>query len=194
VIQRARLDALTDGVFAFAMTLLVLDLRLPDGFAPHSSREFLSGLYELEGQYIAYVISFFVLGARWLTQVSHRGVPERTTGKYGIWVLIYLFLITSIPFSTMVVGRYNDFAPATWLYALNLILSAGASLRMTFLAEEGADKPAERGDHFGSIMLIVSALVSVGLSFWTPEYATLAYLLNLAPPLRRHIAGRADPQ
>jgi uncharacterized membrane protein len=190
MIQRARLDALTDGVFAFAMTLLVLDLRLPDGFEPHSAAELIAALHDLEGQYIAYVISFFVLGARWLAQVSHRTVPEQTSGTYGIWVLIHLFLITSIPFTTMLVGRYNDFAPATWLYALNMILSALASLRMTFLAEEENDSGAERSDHFRSIVLIVSALVSVALSFVTPQYATLAYLLNLVPPLRQRFRGK----
>jgi hypothetical protein len=90
----------------------------------------------------------------------------------------------------MVVGRYNDFAPATWLYALNMILSAGASLRMTFLAEEEADEGAERDDHFGSIVLILSALGSVALSFITPQYATLAYLLNVAPQLRRRLTRK----
>lgn len=183
MIQRARLDALTDGVFAFAMTLLVLDLRLPEGVEPQSSGELIGALRGLEGQYGAYVISFFVLGIRWLARVRHRGVPEQTSARYGTWVLVYLFLITSIPFSSMVVGRYNDFAPATWLYAANMILSAAASLRMSYLVEEKSDAASERDDHSGSILLIVSALASVALSFLTPQYATLAYLINLARPV-----------
>lgn len=190
MIQRARLDALTDGVFAFAMTLLVLDLRLPDAFNPLTSSDFVNGLRQLEAQYLAYVISFFVLGLRWLAVASNRGLPEQTSTRYGFWVLVYLFFIASIPFSTMVVGRFNDFAPATWLYALNIMLSAAASLRMSLLAEEETDATAERRDHFGSILLIVSALASVALSFVVPQYATLAYLLNLARPLKRRIAGR----
>ncbi len=191
MIPRARLDALTDGVFAFAMTLLVLDLRLPDDFSPHSASELLHALKQLDSQYTAYVISFFVLGARWLAQAGHRRVPEQTSRRYALWVLVYLFLITSIPFSTMVVGRYNDFAPAIWLYATNMILSAVASLRMSLLAEEEADAASERDDHFGAVLIIASALLSVALSWLTPQYATLAYVLNFASPLKPRIVGRS---
>ena len=76
MIPKARLDALTDGIFAFAMTLLVLDLRLPDGFAAASAGDLLHALSSLSGQLVAYVISFAVLGARWLGQIRSRA-PER---------------------------------------------------------------------------------------------------------------------
>ena len=185
MIPKSRLDALTDGVFAFAMTLLVLDLRLPDTFHPASTAELLGGLRELSGQFLAYMISFFVLGIRWLAQAGARGVPETTSGRYGRWVLVYLFFITCIPFSTMVIGRYDDLAPAAWLYAANMILSALASLRMSFLAEEEANRAADRRSRVVLLLLIVTALLSVAMSFVTPAYATLAYLPNALPLLVR---------
>ena len=80
MIPKSRLDALTDGVFAFAMTLLVLDLRLPDTFHPASTAELLGGLRELSGQFLAYVISFFVLGIRWLAQAGAHGVRKLPAG------------------------------------------------------------------------------------------------------------------
>ena len=111
-------------------------------------------------------------------------MPETTSTGYGYWVLIYLFFVSCIPFSTMVVGRYAGFAPAVWLYAANLILSALASLCMAFLAKREASGPTEQRIRADAV-LIVSAVLSAAISFAAPSYATLAYLLNLAPPLAR---------
>ena len=183
-IPKARLDAITDGIFAFAMTLLVLDLRLPVGFNPKSGIELVAALRDLQGQYIAYIISYYVLGLRWLAQVSERGVPEIVSGKYGRWQLIYLFFITSIPFSTMVVGRYEPLQAATWIYATNMILSGLCSIRLAYLAEQerGADEHRDRPE---LATLIASAVLSVVLSFITPAHAMWAYLLNIWPYLAR---------
>ena len=60
-ISKSRLDALTDGVFAFAMTLLVVKFDLPEDFHPKSAAELISGLLGLGGTFIAYVVSFLVL-------------------------------------------------------------------------------------------------------------------------------------
>jgi uncharacterized membrane protein len=184
-IPKMRLDAVTDGIFAFAMTLLVLDLRLPDDFDPHSSSDLLTALLDLRSQYIAYIISFFVLSLRWLGQVSAReGVPEKVSYGYGAWVLIYLFFITSIPFTTMLLGRYGDYPEATWLYGANMILSVLCSIRLSYLAEEERGDDAHR-DRPDLATLIVSAALSIVLSLFIPAYATLAYLINIWPVFAR---------
>ncbi len=61
-IPRHRLDGLTDAVFGVAMTLLVLDLRLPEAAHFKNVSELLHALLELSTQFLTYVISFFVLG------------------------------------------------------------------------------------------------------------------------------------
>ena len=71
-ISKARLDALTDGVFAFAMTLLVVNLVLPEDFRPTSDAELTSALVDLHGTLIAYVITFLVLASFWLGR-AHQG-------------------------------------------------------------------------------------------------------------------------
>jgi uncharacterized membrane protein len=185
MIPKSRIDALADGVFAFAMTLLVLDLRLPEAFNPANSAELVGAIKELQGQFTAYVISFAVLGLRWLAQSSSRGVPETVSRKYGFWMLVYLFFITCIPFSTMVIGRYNDFAPAAWLYAVNMMLSALATIRLSTLREEEINRPIDNLSRFGGVVLFVSAVLSVALSFYIPRFATVAYALNVIPSLKR---------
>ena len=61
-----RLAALSDGIFAVAMTLLVLDVRFPDDFSPNTTTEFLAGAAALWPKFLPYALSFWVLGARWL--------------------------------------------------------------------------------------------------------------------------------
>jgi uncharacterized membrane protein len=88
---KSRLDALTDGVFAVAMTLLVIDLRLPEGFHPADASELLHGLAELWNQALVYVISFYVLSLRWtgLVRKSPRG--ETVSEQYTQWALVARF-------------------------------------------------------------------------------------------------------
>ena len=192
MIPNSRLDALTDGVFAFAMTLLVIDLRLPDSFAPTSAMELLKALAGLHGQLLAYLISFWVLGLRWLAIVRQRIEPETVSLRYAEWSLAQLFFITFVPFSTMVIGRYPDYAPAVWLYAANMILAALISLRLATMTDHrGYD--GERYDRrMGLVVIIVVALLSVAVSFVNPRYAMWAYLLNaMGPAFTRWLPGRS---
>ena len=179
---RARIDALTDGVFAVAMTLLVLDVRLPEEFQPHDVNELIAGLRGLTSKFVPYVISFLVLGLRWLSNIQVRSRGELFGRAYVMWWLFYLLLITCVPFSTMVVGRFSGFAPAIWLYAANTILVAAVSFRLIALTPE-----IEHGDHLRDrvaalILLVVSSLLAIGWSFVSPRQALWAFALNIAAP------------
>src|SRR5215470_13407754 len=123
-IPKFRLDALTDGVFAVAMTLLVIDLRLPESFDPKDAAELIQRLTELGHQVIIYAMSFYVLALRWtgMVRIAPRG--EEVSEEYTKWAMVHLLLVTFVPFTTSVVGRYPTLAPAVWLYAANTILFA----------------------------------------------------------------------
>jgi uncharacterized membrane protein len=187
MIPRTRLDALTDGVFAVAMTLLVIDMKLPERFNPTSAAELLHGLAELRTQFFVYVLSFLVLGIHWMSLARIGGHSEHVGKAFGWWALAHLFLITCIPFSTMVVGRYGAFAPAQWLYAANTLLGALAALRMVTLARAHASAEDLFEWRIGLLVVIVMSLLAVAISFVDPRHALWAYLLNLiAPALQRH--------
>jgi hypothetical protein len=97
-ISKGRLDALTDGVFAFAMTLLVINLDLPEDFHPSSAAELISALLDLSGTLIAYVVTFLVLASFWLGRARTREEPESASGGYAWSVLFHLFFVTLLPF------------------------------------------------------------------------------------------------
>src|SRR5579862_9827529 len=140
--SKARLDTLSDGIFAVAMTLLILDVRLPDDFRARDGAALLQGLVDLWPKFLPYVLSFGVLGLRWLSNIEMRSSAEYVNREYTNWWLLYLLLITCVPFSTIVVGRFGHFAPAIWLYAGHTLLIALVSLRLVALTPE-----LEPGDH-----------------------------------------------
>jgi uncharacterized membrane protein len=67
---RVRIDALTDGIFAVAMTILVLDLKRPDEFHPADDAAVAHALIDLWPKFLPYVLSFYVLGSTWLANIK----------------------------------------------------------------------------------------------------------------------------
>jgi len=179
---RARIDALTDGVFGVAMTLLVLDVRLPDEFQPRDADELLRALFGLMPKFLPYVLSFLVLGLRWLSNLRVRAHGESFSRRYAAWWLVYLLFITCVPFSTMVVGRFVAFAPAIWLYAGNTILLAAVSFRLIALAPDVEHDHRLRERIASLVLLIVSSVLAIAWSFFSPRQALWAFALNLAAP------------
>jgi TMEM175 potassium channel family protein len=188
LIEKLRLDALTDGVFAVAMTLLVIDLKLPENFHPTTADEFLHGLAELQTQFLVYVISFIVLGLRWMSLAKLSRLHEAVEDRYVHWALLHLLLVTCVPFVTMVVGRYGALAPAIWLYCAITVMAALVALRLTTLAEPhiGTEDALDR--RVGLMVIIVVSLMVLAFSFVQPKHAMWIYLLNIfAPGVRRWI-------
>jgi len=189
--SKARLDTLSDGIFGVAMTLLILDVRLPDDFHPKDGAELVQGLIGLWPKFLPYVLSFGVLGLRWLSNVEVRTRAEYVNREYVNWWLLYHFLVTCVPFTTIVVGRFAHFAPAIWLYAGHTLLIAMVGLRLTFITPH-----LEQGDHLrhrqmSALLLIVSSLLAIGLSFVNSKVALWALALNFAGPVIRVWSMRA---
>jgi uncharacterized membrane protein len=179
---RHRFDALTDGLFGVAMTLLVLEVRLPDGADPHTTRELLDLLAGLSPKFWPYVLSFAVLGARWRDLVKGRSSHGEVSRQYINWGLAYLLLVTLVPFTTMVLGRFASIPPAVWLYSANLAGMAICAWRLSAaLPPAGRDR---QGDTWVSlVVLLLSAALAVAFSFMHTAWACLAFVLNAVAPV-----------
>jgi len=183
-----RLEALTDAVFAFAMTLLVLNIELPDDFDPKTSREFLQGLMGLSDTFVAYLITFFVLIGFWFGRARTTGEPEMASAAYAWAVLLNLLGVAILPFSMLAVSRY-DVAGAVWVYGANMILLAVTALLIARAAERDSGNAAEPEGRVRLGILILSAVLSMIVSLFSPDYAMLLYLLNIAAPFVRRVVG-----
>jgi uncharacterized membrane protein len=189
---RARFDALTDGIFGVAMTLLVLDVRLPEDFHPTDAAELLQGLYELMPKFVPYVLSFLVLGLRWLSGIRVRTKAETFGGTYFRWWLVYLLLITCVPFTTIVVGRFAHLAPAIWLYAGNTALLGVASIALLHHTPHVERDEWLRDRQVSLAVLIGSSLLAIAWSFVNPRQALLALALNALSPFIGRWIGPPD--
>lgn len=188
-ISKVRLDALTDGVFAFAMTLLVVNLELPQDFHPRSAAELITALFGLSDTFISYVITFLVLATFWLARARTKEEPEAASGAYAWSLLAHLFCVTLLPFSMIVAGRYN-FAPAIWVYGINMVFLALTAIGITFVIERDIQKRLAPSGRLEYGVLIASAILSIAISFYNPDGAMYAYFLNLLSPLLRRCAER----
>jgi|SRR5581483_11765436 len=186
LIDKARLDALTDGVFAFSMTLLAVDLKFPESFRPASAEQVLTGLTDLKSQFVVYVVSFLVLGLRWMSLAKLSRTHEAVEDRYVHWALGHLLFITIVPFSTAVVGRYGSFAPAIWLYCGTTVITALVALRLAALAAPHIGEESAFERRAGLIVLIVVSLLVLGASLVQPKYAMWIYLLNIFAPAVRY--------
>jgi uncharacterized membrane protein len=189
-----RLDALTDGIFAVGMTILVLDLRIPDEAAVGADEgSLLRALLALEPKLLPYLLSFYVLGVSWLSLIKARSRGETVGEAYAKWSLFYLLFVTLVPFSTVLMGRFTSHITATVIYAANIgALALIGFLLMSLLPEPVRDAHwLER--RVSLLVLLASCLLTMALSFVVPGRALWAFALNLGGGLMVHLYRRLAP-
>src|ERR1700722_18003656 len=117
-----RLNALSDGVFAFGMTLLVLDIRVPQIEAVHSELQLWQALLALTPRFVMYAMSFLTLGIFWIAQQTQLNHLTRSNRDLA-WIHIgFLAMVAVMPFSTPLLAEFIEFRTALLLYSLNLAL------------------------------------------------------------------------
>lgn len=129
-----RIVALTDGIFAIAMTLLAFQIRIPNLPAHESSAAFVAGLQPLFFRAGIFAISFIVLGVYWVSHHIQFAFIRRLNLRL-IWLNIgFLLLIGFVPFSATLLGTYPHQQVAVLIYGTNLALCS----LMLYLAWEYA--------------------------------------------------------
>jgi uncharacterized membrane protein len=117
-----RLAALSDGIFAVAMTLLVLDLRVPAAEAVHSEHDLWRGLVGFAPRLLMYMMSFLTLGIFWVGQQTHLNYLARSDRRFS-WIHIgFLFAVSLMPFSTSLLAAFPAYRVALLAYWLNILL------------------------------------------------------------------------
>jgi len=120
----ARLEAFSDGVFAIAITLLVLGIEVPDVDAGSLN----AALDDLIPNMIAYFIGFAVIGIFWVNHHAFFGEVERHNGRLLWSNLLFLSLVSAMPFSTGLIGEFNGARDAVIIFAANVSLASLAAL------------------------------------------------------------------
>ena len=117
-----RLAALSDGIFAVAMTLLVLDLRVPASEAVHSERDLWHALVVLSPRLIIFLMSVMTIGIFWVgqqTQLNHFARADRNLA----WIHIaFLCAVSLTPFTTSLLAEFIHYRIALLVYWFNILL------------------------------------------------------------------------
>ena len=179
--NKSRFEAFSDGVFAFAVTLLVLGIVLP-GAHMASDRELRDALVSLWPNVLAYALSFAVIGIMWQ---NHHALFRLIARVDRMTVFLNLLLLAStafIPFATSTLGAYPAMHSSTFLYGL--VLSCCAifyNVMLEHLVQARAFRPDVSQATIAATVLayrvgLVGYVLAALLSFALPVASFGAYL------------------
>ncbi len=194
-----RIVNFSDAIFAIAITILVLDIRLPDNPPGSVSEEILGRILELGPKFLSYVISFLVIAIYW--QAHHRVFrPIRSYDNTLLWLnFLFLMAISFLPFPTSLLGEYSEEQLSVVIYASNaaiaslLLVSISwyATSEHRLVAPNSVDDEAERKQRVQGLAVPVVFVLSIGISFFSPRAAMYSWLLlSVTDPIIRRVWPR----
>ncbi|HTQ61576.1 MAG TPA: TMEM175 family protein [Candidatus Solibacter sp.] len=181
-----RLAALSDGIFAVAMTLLLLELHVPGRELISNEGDLRRALVLLAPQLLVYLMSFLTLGIFWVGQQTQLNHIERSE-RHFTWIhLAFLFMVTLMPFSTRLLIEFMDFRTALLAYWANILLlgvllfaSWGRARRASLIK---SDTPPEvptaicRRIWIAQSLYAFGALLCVFHTYWSIAFIVLVQL------------------
>lgn len=120
-----RIEAISDGVFAVALTLLVLDIKVPGGLSIKTEGDLFNSFCALTPKFLTYFLSFMTLGIFW-TGHSAQYIYIEKSDRHLNWIsLFFLLFVSLLPFSTAFLSEYIHFKLAVFVYWLNILALGG---------------------------------------------------------------------
>lgn len=187
-----RIEALSDGVFAIALTLLVLEIKVPiPNKEIHSERELISLLQSISPRFLTYFLSFMTMGIFWNGQSVQLSYMKEYDRNLTWNALFFLLLVSLLPFTTAFLGQYIGFKSALLLYWFNLLLLGVvlyihwlAALKKGFVNLEGdelknTDQAIRRRIIIAQALYFVGALLCFINVYWSIGFI-IAVQLNYA--------------
>jgi len=180
-----RLIFFSDAVFAIAITLLALDVRLPETDKLLDNAKLSAQLSGMWHEYLAYIISFLVIGTFWMAHHRKYHFIKRYDSRLMMLNLLFLMIVAFIPFPSSIISKYPD-RSATIFYAFTMALAGiflsgiwwYASYRNRLV---DADVDAKQRRHQFVAPLITSSIfmLSIGIAYWDADIARVSWLLIL---------------
>jgi uncharacterized membrane protein len=184
--EKSRIAALVDGIFAVAMTLLVLDLKLPEGTKLSNDTAVWRQLFQLTGRFSTYALSFVVLGTYW---IGHHSLFHfvRRVSRGMLWLnLLFLLFITLVPFSTNLLSGRSHLQIPVVVYGINLLLIFIIALLQLLYLEHHPELSHDQlspswiaNSRRRLVIPMVIVVTSIAISFYKPKIAMSAYWLLL---------------
>lgn len=176
-----RIETLVDGIFAIAMTLLVLNLSIPQLTGPVQDPNLQALLIKLLPKLFTYALSFVLLAIFW--RINHNQFYYiKKVDTPLLWItILWLMFVALVPFSTSLTGEYGHLQSAQIFFDLNLLAIGLLSALTWYYATEkkftNKKLSLEDINRFRKInmMLPIASLFAIALTFITPSWSSLAY-------------------
>lgn len=178
-----RIETLVDGIFAIAMTLLVLSLNVPQIPYPATNGQILDFLVRMSPQFFIYILSFVLLATFWRINHSQFNLIRKTDQNL-LWINVFwLLLVALVPFSTNLVGDYGYLTVPMVFFHINLLLIGllynlnwHYAVKQNYI-DESVDQEFIDSYKKINLTLPICALIATGLAFITPEFSSVVYLV-----------------
>jgi uncharacterized membrane protein len=183
-ISKVRLETMVDTIFAFAMTLLMLGITVPESSMSQTATDLSADLVKLIPQFVLFVIAFLVLAFFWIEhhrQFHYLRIVDPTILRFNIAILIFIVLI---PFTTDVAGAYDGVRIAVLLFHVNILIVGALFLgqwmyicRCSHLCDAEFDSATKRNRFLLLATIPSVAILGIVVAFFSPPYSLLVYLL-----------------
>jgi len=196
-VEFARTLTFTDGLFAIAMTLLVVDLAVPTLIHETSVHELADRLNDDKEKFISFFISFAVIGRYWLAHHTYFSALARMDRGLIALNLVYLGFIAFLPFPTALLGEYFSNPLSITIYAVNVAIVSGMEVVLFSYAynhdflERKLPRDVYRYGAAMSLAPVVFFLISIPVAFISSTLAVCTWFLGI--PLAA-FAGRWKPE
>lgn len=184
VLALERLVFFSDAVFAIAITLLALDLRIPDGLPPGQVG---SHLIAMIPRVLTFVLSFFVIGLYWLAHHRIFRYIVRFDHRLLLLNLLLLLFIAVLPFPTRLLGSYGDTVVVTVVYSVNVAAVGLLQLALWHYASGGRrliephfDHRKIRSETMRFAPAIALFVLSIGVGFISVNLARTLWFVGAA--------------
>lgn len=178
----SRIESLTDGIFAFAMTLLVLNLSAPIIHGAVNEHELALSLEVMSGPLFSFLLSFFLLAIAW--SVHHKQFTFIVASDTGLmWInMVRLLFVIMVPFSSVLIGNYPELPISAFIFSVNIFCLCLASfIEWRYAVRHGmvkgvSDMGLRKSNIRGAVPVVVAGVASVcALVF--PTFSLWLYLL-----------------
>jgi uncharacterized membrane protein len=177
--------AFSDGVFAIAMTLLVVGITVPVLSDGDSVDQLADALNDLTANIVSFFISFAVIGRYWVAHHRFFGLLARADGRLVGINLVYLGFVAFLPFPTALLGTYFENPLSVAMYAVMVAIISGLEVvlfrhahRRGLLSQE-MPEDVYRWGVIGSLSPVAFFLASVPVAFASTTLAVIIWFLGL---------------
>jgi uncharacterized membrane protein len=181
----SRVLAFSDGLFAIAMTLLVVAIGVPALGDADSVHDLADALHDKSSEFLSFFLSFAVIGRYWLAHHQFFGRLAAVDGGLIAINLVYLAFIAFLPFPTDLLGTYFDNPLSITIYAVCVAITSGLEVVLfrhahrRQIMREQLPEDVFRWGVFESMSPVLFFLVSVPVAFVSSELAVLCWLVGI---------------